>query len=112
MMRKVSMVAAGAALGATAATLALQTTFLAGSPLRFVGNITVPIQLIHGEKDARVPLSQAVAFMADPDHPQVPWWSGPLLLMLVIFLVMPRSSNLILFLMLPFLPMVLRLVRF
>ena len=32
MMRKVSMVAAGAALGATAATVALQTTILAGSP--------------------------------------------------------------------------------
>ena len=32
MMRKVSMVVAGAALGATAATVALQTTLLAGSP--------------------------------------------------------------------------------
>ncbi len=32
MMRKVSMVVAGAALGATAATVALQTSFLSGSP--------------------------------------------------------------------------------
>ncbi|KAF7307823.1 Peptidase-S9 domain-containing protein [Mycena kentingensis (nom. inval.)] len=52
-----------AKLGGNPPWTSLPPTFLTGSPIRFVKNVAVPVQLIHGEKDARVPLSQAVTFM-------------------------------------------------
>ncbi|KAF7297323.1 Peptidase-S9 domain-containing protein [Mycena indigotica] len=37
--------------------------YLNGSPMADVKNVKVPVLLLHGEKDQRVPLSQAIGFM-------------------------------------------------
>nr|GAT49672.1 predicted protein [Mycena chlorophos] len=37
--------------------------YLSGSPIRDVNNVNVPILVLHGENDVRVPVSQAIGFM-------------------------------------------------
>ncbi|KAJ7054747.1 alpha/beta-hydrolase [Mycena amicta] len=50
-------------LGGTAPWSPLTPAYLQGSPIRDVKNVKVPVLLLHGENDKRVPLSQAVGFM-------------------------------------------------
>ncbi|KAH9839909.1 alpha/beta-hydrolase [Rhodofomes roseus] len=39
------------------------TSFLRGSPIRDSKNVNVPLLLLHGEQDKRVPVTQAIAFL-------------------------------------------------
>ncbi|KAJ7222329.1 alpha/beta-hydrolase, partial [Mycena pura] len=52
-----------AELGGTAPWSPRAPHYLQGSPIRDVKNVKVPVLLVHGEKDERVPLNQAVGFM-------------------------------------------------
>ncbi|KAJ7607398.1 alpha/beta-hydrolase [Roridomyces roridus] len=50
-------------LGGSAPWSPSEPQYLRGSPIRDVKNVKVPVLITHGEKDERVPLSQAVGFM-------------------------------------------------
>ncbi|KAJ7079993.1 alpha/beta-hydrolase [Mycena belliarum] len=50
-------------LGGTAPWNPRPPHYLQGSPIRDVKNVKVPLLLIHGEKDERVPVTQAIGFM-------------------------------------------------
>ncbi|KAJ7456915.1 alpha/beta-hydrolase [Mycena latifolia] len=50
-------------LGGTAPWSPRPPHYLHGSPIRDVKNVKAPLLLVHGEKDERVPLTQAVGFM-------------------------------------------------
>ncbi|KAJ7452179.1 alpha/beta-hydrolase [Mycena galericulata] len=50
-------------LGGTAPWSPKEPHYLQGSPIRDVRNVKAPLLLVHGEKDERVPLTQAIGFM-------------------------------------------------
>ncbi|KAJ7701555.1 Alpha/Beta hydrolase protein [Mycena rosella] len=50
-------------LGGTAPWSPREPHYLQGSPIRDVRNVKAPLLVIHGEKDERVPLTQAIGFM-------------------------------------------------
>ncbi|KAJ7153510.1 alpha/beta-hydrolase [Mycena crocata] len=50
-------------LGGTAPWTPCAPHYLQGSPIRDVKNVTAPMLLVHGEKDERVPVAQAIGFM-------------------------------------------------
>ncbi|KAJ6578869.1 alpha/beta-hydrolase [Mycena vulgaris] len=53
----------GADLGGTAPWTPRPPRYLQGSPIRDVKNVKAPLLVVHGEKDERIPLTQAIGFM-------------------------------------------------